>query len=107
MIPTLLLCPKCKTAVSDDSLNRGELVACRSCAAPLQAEIFPAFFRPVALGRGGEALLVETESSCFYHPHKKAVLPCEGCGRFLCALCDCELRGRHFCPACLEVGKKK
>ena len=32
---------------------------------------------------------------------------CEACGRFLCALCDCELHGEHFCPACLEVGRQK
>jgi hypothetical protein len=51
--------------------------------------------------------MVEGESSCFYHPQKKAVLPCDGCGRFLCALCDCQLNGQHFCPACLEAGKSK
>ncbi len=22
-------------------------------------------------------------------------------------MCDCELHGQHFCPACLEVGRKK
>jgi len=47
------------------------------------------------------------ESSCFYHPQKKAVRPCDGCGRFLCALCNCELLGQHFCPASLEAGKSK
>jgi hypothetical protein len=35
------------------------------------------------------------------------VLPCDACGRFLCALCDCEHQGRHFCPACLETGRTK
>jgi len=87
--------------------NRRELVPCPMCAAPLQIEIFPALFRHIGPGRDGEALVIEGESSCFYHPQKKAVLPCEGCGRFLCALCDCELHGQHFCPACLEVGRKK
>jgi hypothetical protein len=61
----------------------------------------------VSAGRDGEAALIETESTCFYHPQKKAHLPCEGCGRFLCALCDCELHGKHYCPACLEVGRTK
>ena len=32
---------------------------------------------------------------------------CDGCGRFLCALCDLELDGRHLCPACLQSAKKK
>lgn len=25
----------------------------------------------------------------------------------MCALCDCELHRDHYCPACLEVGRKK
>ena len=33
--------------------------------------------------------------------------PCEGCGRFLCALCDCEHQGQHLCPSCLETGRTK
>jgi hypothetical protein len=87
--------------------NQPDLAPCPACGVPVQVEIFPALFRPTARGRGGEALMVEGESSCFYHPQKKAVVPCQGCGRFLCALCDCELHGEHFCPACLEVGRQK
>ena len=34
-------------------------------------------------------------------------MPCEACGRFLCAVCDVELSGAHLCPGCLESGKKK
>ena len=45
-------------------------------------------------------------SSCFYHEQKKAVLHCDGCGRFLCALCDVEFGGQHLCPNCLQAGKK-
>jgi len=51
--------------------------------------------------------MVEGESSCFYHPQKKAAVPCDACGRFLCALCDCEVKGQHLCPACLESGQRK
>ena len=35
------------------------------------------------------------------------MVPCSSCGRFICALCDVELDGRHLCPACLETGKRK
>jgi hypothetical protein len=73
----------------------------------LQVEVFPAIFRQTAPSQPAESVLLEGESSCFYHPNKKAVLPCQGCGRFMCALCDCELHGQHFCPACLDVGKIK
>src|SRR5882724_9986157 len=102
-----LLCPKCKAPLAEGVLNLFDLTPCPGCAAPLQVEIFPAYFRRMAAGRGGGLVLVEGESTCFYHPQKKAALPCEGCGRFLCALCDCELHGQHFCPACLEVGRTK
>ena len=107
MTSALLLCPKCKIGLTASVMNRPNLTLCPACAVPLQVEIFPALFRRIAEGRDGEAVLVEGESTCFYHPQKKAVLPCEGCGRFLCALCDCELHGQHFCPVCLEVGRKK
>ncbi len=87
--------------------NRPEFTPCPACNVPLQIEVFPALFRKISAGQSGEAVMVEGESSCFYHPQKKAVLPCDGCGRFLCALCDCALDGKHFCPACLEAGKTK
>jgi hypothetical protein len=74
---------------------------------PLQTEIFPALFRKTSAGQNAEAVMVDGESSCFYHPQKKAVLPCDGCGRFLCALCDCPLDGKHFCPTCLQAGRTK
>src|SRR5262249_12487920 len=102
-----LQCPKCKLALDDSLLNQPELVPCRKCGTPLQVEVYPALFRRFTPGKDGEAVVVDNEASCFFHPQKKAVLPCEACGRFLCALCDCELHGQHFCPACLETGKKK
>jgi hypothetical protein len=81
--------------------------SCGQCGSVLQIEVFPAIFRETTPSRPAEALMLDGESSCFYHPNKKAVLPCQGCGRFMCALCDCELHGQHFCPACLEVGRAK
>ncbi|HXT10816.1 MAG TPA: hypothetical protein VN873_04570 [Candidatus Angelobacter sp.] len=100
-------CPNCHGPLPDGAFNQPELSPCPSCEAPLQVEVFPAFFRKIASGQNAEPVLIEGESSCFYHLEKKAVRPCDSCGRFLCALCDCELNGQHFCPACLEVGKSK
>ena len=103
----LIQCPSCRAWLVEGILNQPDFVPCPACGVPLLAEVFPALFRTVAAGQSGERLLVEGESSCFYHPQKKAVLPCDACGRFLCALCDCPLHGRHFCPACLEAGRTK
>jgi hypothetical protein len=100
-------CPKCHAWLLEGIFNRPELTPCPACGVPLQVDVFPALFRKTGPGRGGDAVMVEGESSCFYHPKKKAVLPCDACGRFLCALCDCHLNGQHFCPACLETGKTR
>jgi hypothetical protein len=102
-----LACTKCNASVTAETVNRGTLSPCPVCGAALQVDIFPALFRRFTPGRDGELTMVDGESTCFYHPQKKAVIPCQGCGRFLCALCDCELHGQHFCPACLEVGQSK
>ncbi|HEX9047616.1 MAG TPA: hypothetical protein VF988_11360 [Verrucomicrobiae bacterium] len=103
----LIQCPQCRTWLLEGVFNRPDLGVCRSCGAQLQIEVFPALFRKIAPGQSAEAVLVDGESSCFFHPQKKATRPCDGCGRFLCALCDCELRGQHFCPTCLETGRSK
>ena len=49
----------------------------------------------------------EGQATCFYHPQKTAHVPCDACGRFVCALCDVELHGEHLCPACIESGRRK
>jgi hypothetical protein len=103
----LIQCPKCRAWLLDGIFNQSELTPCPACGVPLQIDVFPALFRKISPGQSGETILVEGESSCFYHPQKKTVRPCDGCGRFLCALCDCELQGQHFCPACLEAGRTK
>lgn len=103
----LIQCPKCRAWLLEGIFNQPEFVPCPACGAPLQIEVFPALFRKISSGQSGEVILVEGESSCYYHSQKKAVRPCDGCGRFLCALCDCELHGQHFCPACLETGRTK
>ncbi len=107
MNTSLVQCPQCQAWLLDGVFNQPELSPCPACGVPLRVEVFPALFRRFNPGQSGETIMVEGESSCFYHPQKKAVLPCQGCGRFLCALCDCELNGQHFCPACLETGKTK
>ncbi len=107
MITAVVKCPKCQSPLEPGLFNTGVLQPCGSCQTPVQAEVFPALLRTIAPGAEGEQVMLEGEASCFYHPVKKALRPCDACGRFLCALCDCELHGQHYCPSCLEAGRKK
>lgn len=93
-----VVCQRCFTALPHSSR---EEVRCTRCGARARLALFPALLKPPEISRAGESLMVDGQTSCFYHPEKAAVLPCETCGRFLCALCDIELGDRHVCPACL------
>ncbi len=103
----MVACPRCERPLPETFFNAPDLRPCPACSTPVRAEVFPALLAPPAVGSAGETLVVEGESSCFYHPAKRASTACESCGRFLCALCDVDLNGRHLCPACLETGKRK
>ncbi len=101
----MLWCTACQASLPPDALVGPGPARCRRCGAMLEISVFPALLRPLAAGKAGEAILTDQESACFYHPRKRAVVPCESCGRFLCALCDVDLNGRHYCAPCLEAAR--
>jgi hypothetical protein len=101
----LLQCPSCK-ADWPEAAATGGTVVCGKCARRFSVEVFPALSRtePRASSEG-DVLVAGNEASCFYHAERKAVVPCDACGRFLCTLCDLEIGNVHWCPACLEKGR--
>jgi len=99
-------CTKCHAPILVGYYNTRDLIRCPTCSVPIKIDVFPAFYRRLQPGKEGEAL-IDDQASCFYHPQKKAVVPCDYCGRFLCALCEVELGAKHLCPACVETGRKK
>ncbi len=102
-MPAAVLCLNCSHAIPEEYWNDREETTCRGCGERVVARVFPAFHRTP--GAAGPARIEdEGESSCFYHPTNQAAIACDGCGRFLCSLCDLDLDGRHLCPACLERG---
>ncbi len=104
---TLLTCPKCHRPLSSSLFNAPDFGECSACGTALKVSVFPALRKPLRSGAVGEHVVMDNEAGCFYHPGKKAVIPCDSCGRFLCALCDVELDAQHLCPNCLESGRKK
>jgi len=99
-------CAKCGRDLPAEFANAGEFRDCPSCQESLRVFAFPALHRMTA-GQAALPALESNDASCFYHPLKQAVVACDNCGRFLCALCDVEMAGSHRCPACLEIGKRK
>jgi hypothetical protein len=99
-------CAACGQNLPVDFANAGEFFGCPSCLVSQRVFAFPALNR-VATANAALPALESNDASCFYHPLKQAVVACDNCGRFLCALCDVEMSGSHRCPACLEIGKRK
>lgn len=110
-----LTCVKCRAPLISTqnaetagiAFNTLEPTWCPNCGARTIVEVYPALFRVISHGGAGEKIGSAEEAACFYHPQKRASVPCDSCGRFLCALCDVELNGQHICPNCLQTGKKK
>ena len=100
-----LCCLKCQALL--DPPPPGELThsVCPACGTLQDHLTFPALFSALKPGKAAERLLLEGESACFFHPLKKATVPCDHCGRFLCALCDLEFNAQHLCPSCLSTAR--
>jgi hypothetical protein len=105
--PVQLACPKCRSLWPAGFESAAKAQSCPGCGTETLARSFPALHRTPAQGRVGEPAVAEGEATCFFHPQKRAAVPCDACGRFLCALCDCEIGDQHLCPGCLEGGARK
>lgn len=102
-----VLCPACRRSLPLEASVLAGLTQCPDCAAPIRIAVFPAFNRKPVTGQAAERITGEAEAACFFHVSKKASVPCDECGRFLCALCDFQIDNRHLCPPCLEAAQQK
>ena len=107
MSSALIRCSNCNTTLPANSVTTSDFTNCPKCSVPVRAVVYPSLFRQPETPSSGEMLFIDTETSCFFHPKKKAVVPCCICGRFLCSLCDIEFNDQHICSSCIEAGKKK
>jgi hypothetical protein len=102
-----VLCPRCSNLLPSLMLNGRPDLPCSSCGSQLTVRAFQALIRVAERSAVGERVTDAGQAACFYHPHKTAHVPCDACGRFICALCDVELHGQHLCPSCIESGRRK
>src|SRR3712207_2036733 len=106
MTSRYVLCAGCGRSLPPDFENAADFAPCPSCLERVRVFAFPALRRAAAAAATAPAI-ASGEASCFYHEMKQAVVTCDRCGRFLCALCDIDIGGSHRCPVCLESGKRK
>jgi uncharacterized Zn finger protein (UPF0148 family) len=93
-------CPHCKTPVPLTELSDGA-VLCPRCGGEYEARIFhppTRSARVLQLVQSGP----EAAGACANHPRNAAVTNCERCGIFICSLCELEVDGTKYCPACFE-----
>lgn len=104
---TDLRCPACSRPLPRDPAELAALQACPACRKPLHVAVLPGYGRGPVTGRPAETITGEGEAACFFHATRKAVVPCDECGRFLCALCDIPIDHRHLCPTCLQAAPNR
>ncbi|MCK5844555.1 MAG: hypothetical protein KAG97_07600, partial [Victivallales bacterium] len=102
-----LCCAKCGAAINSVVLKQDAPYKCPLCLNLQHTELFPALFSEVEKGRTPEKALINEDARCFNHPDKVAVEPCSECGIFLCALCDIDVDGVHFCSKCFKNKKRE
>lgn len=93
-------CGHCGAALAEP--RDGE-ATCPRCATTAEWTLFPAANRPTT-APARAALPGDSGATCFHHPSRRAERICDGCGRFLCALCDVAYHDQHLCPACIAAG---
>ncbi len=100
-------CPRCSAALPPEAIEATETALCPSCGAGVRVRSFPAILaRPEAI-LPAEIAAGADDATCFFHPGKAAAVACARCGRFVCRLCQVDLRGETLCPECITSGMAK
>lgn len=93
-------CPRCRKPLDVDTLADGT-VLCPHCGRDFEARVFhppKRNARVLQLAQMGP----EAAGACANHPRNAAVTSCERCGIFICALCELNVDGTKYCPACFD-----
>lgn len=97
-----LQCHRCATRLPSEPVPLQALSECPGCESRLAIHLFPAWGRSAPVGESAQPITDAREAACFFHADRRAVHPCDQCGRFLCALCDFPIGNRHLCGGCVE-----
>ena len=83
------------------------MALCPDCGAGVLVRSFPAVLTKPAAILPDEIAAGAGDATCFFHPGKTAAVACARCGRFVCRLCQMDLRGEALCPECITSGMAK
>lgn len=100
MTPNKLACPKCRRTVPEVYWQGVDLVRCPACEGEFEQVRFPALAASRRVDRAG--VLGAGEANCYFHAENRAEIACDGCGRYVCAVCRVAVADKHYCPSCLE-----
>lgn len=100
-------CPRCSTALPPEAIEATEMALCPSCGAGVLVRSFPAILAKPEAILPAEIAAGADDATCFFHPGKTAAVACARCGRFVCRLCQMDLRGETLCPECITSGMAK
>lgn len=101
MTPNKLACPKCRRTVPEVYWQGVDLVRCPACEGEFEQLRFPALAASRRIDRAGA--LGAGEANCYFHATNRAEIACDGCGRYICAVCRVAVADKHYCPSCLET----
>jgi hypothetical protein len=101
----VLRCPKCEQPIGTGASTGGAIEYCRGCRREVILYPFEAREEKPAVRDRGE-WAVEGEATCFYCSARKAVSVCEGCGSYLCDVCQTDWFGRKLCLACIHANRE-
>lgn len=101
MTPNRLACPKCRRTVPEVYWQGVDVVRCPACEGEFEQLRFPALAAARRVDRA--AALAVGEANCYFHAENRAEVACDGCGRYVCAVCRVPVAGRNYCPSCLET----
>lgn len=102
-----VLCARCNAPLPPEAVEAKEMALCPNCGSSVMARVFPAILAKPNAILPAEIAAAEGEATCFFHFGKTAAATCARCGRFLCRLCQMDLRGETLCPECITSGMAK
>ncbi|MEZ5325153.1 MAG: hypothetical protein R3F19_08820 [Verrucomicrobiales bacterium] len=101
----MISCAKCEIPLPFDAQGAPEY--CPNCRRSCVGHQFPAALTSTGeISKPADPVDVMGEASCFYHDTKRAIVACDGCGRYLCSHCKADWLGRTLCLGCIHTQRE-